>query len=377
MGDGVGDGDVAADVPEAQGAAEGADEQEVPAAEVVDQYKKPEEGEGGFDDAEDAGGEEAGVGALHADGLEDGGGVVVDGVDPGGVLPEEEHESQEETVLDLTIPSEHAEGLPEAQSDGGALLLDGGVDGGHFFKHVDVVVGDLADPLEVVERQFALALGHEPSRRLADEEKTNEHHPRWNQLDRKRDQPLAMTRRHGDRDAIVDPEADQATDLPAHLVQADETAADGGGRELRDVDGREVGCTAYTDPGKDTSTVDETESVPAIRTTHHSRTQDENPREDLQAHLSSEIVAGDVGAEGTEEGARLVHRDDVGTDEIRLVDGVLRPVEFFLEGVEGEGAADEGGVVADHDGAEGGDAGAVVDAPVVDGGGGGPILGQG
>lgn len=77
----VGHGNVAADVPHAQTAGNGAVHEQSAAAEVVDEIEEPDEGDDGLDDAEDAGGQEGGVGAGDADGAEDGWGIVVDGVD--------------------------------------------------------------------------------------------------------------------------------------------------------------------------------------------------------------------------------------------------------------------------------------------------------
>ena len=89
-------GQVAADDPHADGAAGAADEEKVAAAQAVDEQEEPDEGETGLDDAEEAGGQEGGVGATDAERGKDGGRVVVDGVDAAAVLEEEEHASEEE-----------------------------------------------------------------------------------------------------------------------------------------------------------------------------------------------------------------------------------------------------------------------------------------
>jgi hypothetical protein len=88
--DGIGDGNVATDIPEAQRATNSTNEQHGPTAEVVDEDGDPNKSENSLDDTEDTGGEETGVGAADAEGAEDGGGIVVDGVDARAVLPEEE-----------------------------------------------------------------------------------------------------------------------------------------------------------------------------------------------------------------------------------------------------------------------------------------------
>lgn len=79
----VGDLDVAADEVHAEAAADGAAHEQDAAAHVVDEPEDPDEGEDRLDDAEDARGEEGRVGACDADAAEDGGAVVVDGVNSG------------------------------------------------------------------------------------------------------------------------------------------------------------------------------------------------------------------------------------------------------------------------------------------------------
>lgn len=77
LGVGAADADEGADDPHADRAAGSTDHEELGAAETVDQPEEPDDSHDGLDDAEDARGEEAGVGAGDPNRLEDGGGVVV------------------------------------------------------------------------------------------------------------------------------------------------------------------------------------------------------------------------------------------------------------------------------------------------------------
>ncbi len=99
---GFGDCDIAAYVPEAGGAADGADHQETSASKLIDEEDEVDQREYCLDDAKESGGEKRGGCPCYADGFEDGRAVVVDGINPRGVLPEEERAAEEEAPLDLS-----------------------------------------------------------------------------------------------------------------------------------------------------------------------------------------------------------------------------------------------------------------------------------
>ena len=65
----LGDLDVGADDPEADGAAEGTDEEQVATADSVDQPEEPDEGYDGLDDTEDTSGQETCVATGDTNGL--------------------------------------------------------------------------------------------------------------------------------------------------------------------------------------------------------------------------------------------------------------------------------------------------------------------
>lgn len=111
---------------------------------MVNQIEQPENGDGGFDNAKDAGGEQRGIGPSNADGLEHGGRIVVDRVDAGAVLPQEEGTTEEEAVEHAAVVENGLEGLPETKTDGSGLPLNGVVDSSDLFLHVDVVCVEFA-----------------------------------------------------------------------------------------------------------------------------------------------------------------------------------------------------------------------------------------
>ena len=54
-------------------------------------------------------------------------------IDTCGVLPEEKRATKEEAVGDASVVDDCFEGLPEAETDGGALMLESDVDEVDFF----------------------------------------------------------------------------------------------------------------------------------------------------------------------------------------------------------------------------------------------------
>ena len=104
-------GNVCSVVVEAESTAKSSEHEMVAAAQSVDEEEEPDDGYGGFDNTKDSGGEETGIRSSYADRFEDGGGVVVDCVDAGGVLPEEEGAAEEEAVCYFAVIPEGLEWL--------------------------------------------------------------------------------------------------------------------------------------------------------------------------------------------------------------------------------------------------------------------------
>lgn len=137
--------------------AKGTNEEKVATTKGVDEKEDPNEGHDGLDDTEDACGKEASAGSGDTERLEDGGRVVVDGVDTRSVLPQEEHGAEEETPPNLGL-AEGLERLPETDTVASAELLNGGLDGGDFLNNVQIGALEVPDPAEVLQSLFTLTL---------------------------------------------------------------------------------------------------------------------------------------------------------------------------------------------------------------------------
>jgi hypothetical protein len=122
--------------------------------------------------------------------------VVVDGVDTGTVLPEEEHTAQHETVHDALVGGKGLERLPEANTNGASLILKGLVDGGNLFGDVNVVGVQLANPAKILHRLTATVLEEEPTRRFLDPQGTGEEEAGRDKLNGKWNDPLLMVLGH-------------------------------------------------------------------------------------------------------------------------------------------------------------------------------------
>lgn len=199
---------------------------------MVDKEQQPDDGQDSLHNTEDTRGKETGVGALDTDALEDGGTVVVDGVDTRAVLPEEEHASEEESPEDLGLP-QSAKWLPETSTNLRAVPLDLCITVRNLLDHVDVISREFSDPLQVTERLLTAALGEKPSGRLLNPEDADEKQACGNELNCKRNDPLPVAWGHGLSETIVDPKPDETTNLPAKLVNTNESAADSRWRNLR------------------------------------------------------------------------------------------------------------------------------------------------
>lgn len=169
--------------------------------------------------------------------LEDGGRVVVDGVDAGTVLEHEKETTDQESPLDLAVAADSQERLPESKTDSRSLLLVCSIDKGDFLNNVKLVACKLADPAKVLQALLTSALGEKPARSLLDPDTADQEKTTRDQLNGKGDKPLLVVRGQSLADSVVDPETDKTTDLPPKLVDTDETATDSWRGNLRDVDG--------------------------------------------------------------------------------------------------------------------------------------------
>jgi len=136
--------------------------------------------------------------------LEDGGGVVVDGIDTRSVLPEEEHASQEQTVAEERPGAKSLEGLPESHTNGGPLFLDSIVNGGDLLSDIDVTRGQLTDPAKVVHGLRALVVQEQPSGGFPHPERAEQQHTGGDQLDSEGNNPLLVVIRNMLLNTVLD-----------------------------------------------------------------------------------------------------------------------------------------------------------------------------
>lgn len=151
---------------------------------MVNQPKQPDESHNSLDHAKDSSCQQASVVALDTDlkilsalchqrthialrytyRFEDSRAVIVDGIDTRSILPEEQGAAEEQTPLDLIVGSGSLERLPETNADSTALLLQSLVNGTNLLNHIDIVLGKLANPTEVLDGLFAATASEEPTR---------------------------------------------------------------------------------------------------------------------------------------------------------------------------------------------------------------------
>lgn len=255
-------------------------------------------------------------------------------------MEDEQQGAQQKSPLDPAV-LELQERLPEPLARLASVQLQVLVDVADLLADVHVGRLEVPHPAEHLHGLLAPALGEQPARGLGDPQGPEEEDPRGDQLHREGDEPLRPVLRQRPVDAVVDPEADQAADLPAQLVDPDEPAPHRGGRELGDVDRRHVRRAADAHPGQHAAGEDEAEAALPRRAQHHGRADYEDDAEDEEGPAPPQEVAGAVGEQAAEEGAGLVHGDDVGLQQGQVVRFVALELKLLGEGGQRERRADE------------------------------------
>lgn len=343
--------EVATNDPHADRTTKGTTHEKLATTKFVNEEEEPDDGEDGLDNTEDTGGKESSVGSADTDGLEDSGGVVVDGVDTGAVLPEEEHTTEEESPLNLVVTSDSLEGLPESKTDGGSLVFKSVVDESNLLDNVEVVDGKVTDPAKVLKTLLSSTFSDQPTRRLVKPERSKEKKTTGDELDSEGDLPLHAARLHSSGDTVVDPETDKTTNLPSEFVDTDETTTNRGRGDLRDVDrylmirlasnlGRarikgkchdeqtyNHGRTTNTETSEDSTSIDGGK-VTILSVKHDTSAEHKDSDEDPQTLLATKVVGRSVGEERTEESTSLVNGDDVGLGGSEFGSGQALEVEF-------------------------------------------------
>ena len=157
------DGNVGTDVPQAKTATRSSDHQQLSSTVLINKEDKIDDCENGLDNTEQTSREERGVKSNNSDTLKHRWGVVVDGVDSGSVLPEEQRSSEEESPLNMSVGCKKPEWLPEAHAATCHLALNISINGIHFFFDIDIIFVKFSDPTEVLDCLLSSPLRHEPS----------------------------------------------------------------------------------------------------------------------------------------------------------------------------------------------------------------------
>lgn len=233
---------VSTEEEQAQRQTDGTGDQRDTTTDPVDDKEPKEQGADKLDGPVDTSGEQRVLGADETELLKDDGRVVVDGLDTGEGL-EEDQTHTEEQPLSVGVHDKELLGDPEQTrvSTESSLGLDSLGDLVEFKRQVRVVLGDSTDSDEVLDGQLSLVDHQQPPRRLGHEKGTDEQKGGGEELDEDGELPLEPVGLHGGLDGVVDPEPGEGTDLDEDVEEPDETSSDRGRGELGEVDGDDQG----------------------------------------------------------------------------------------------------------------------------------------
>lgn len=225
--DGRVDAHVQADVEHGEALGDGGPEEGFAAPQGVGGQEEEAGAGDGFDDAVDAGGEEAGGLGVDAQVGEDEGRVVVDGVGAGHLLADHEEDADEGAVAVAGDGPHLALEVPEGgTADEQAFLFDDGADLHELVVDVGVGDGEIADTGEGALGAFPeVLLGEETGGFVAEVHRDEEKDCR-EALHGERDDVLGST---GEVDvgAVVDPEGEHDAGDDEELIESCHAASNG------------------------------------------------------------------------------------------------------------------------------------------------------
>jgi hypothetical protein len=105
-----------------------------------------------------------------------------------------------------------------------AVVLDLSFNSGDFLNNVKIICREVADPTQIPQGKLVFSLREQPPWGFLDPHRTDEQAASGDELYRKGNEPLFPRRRHCLLEAVVDPEADKAADLPFESVSSMSTA---------------------------------------------------------------------------------------------------------------------------------------------------------
>lgn len=233
---------VSTEEEQAQGETDRTGDQGDTTSNSVDDEETKDQGTDKLDGPVNPGGEQRVLGALEAELLKDDGTVVVDRLDTGEGLEEDQSETEEQP-LSVGVDDEEFLGDPEHArvSSEGSFGLDSLGDLVELESEVRVVLRDPSNSGQVLDGQLSLVDHQQPPRRLGYEEGSYEQERSGEELDEDRELPLEPVGLHGGLDGVVDPEPTEGTDLDEDVEESYETTSDGRRGELGEVDGNDQG----------------------------------------------------------------------------------------------------------------------------------------
>ncbi|KAI3489756.1 hypothetical protein L1887_46127 [Cichorium endivia] len=300
----LGDGDVAGDVVHGDRTTRRRNHEQAASAHRLNKDEDEERRTGRLDDTKDSRRQESRRCARDANRLEYGRRIVVDSVNAGAVLEQEEAGCEGETTNEVLAGEE------------------------------------VSDVRQLFAGFLDTAALKQPTGGLDEEEGADHEHATGNKLDGEWNSPLLDAGGKGLDDTVVDEESDNATDLPADLVNADRLTTSRGRGDFGNVDGCQVRGGTDSDTGNGTTDIDGGKVGRGRGGSHDGCTDREDERADKETPLPAPEVAERVTEEGAEEGTGLVRRHEVA----RSVVGEL--AERLEERRKGDGTTDEGRVIS-------------------------------
>jgi hypothetical protein len=228
---------VSTEEEQAQGETDRTGDQGDTTSNPVDDEETKDQGTDKFDGPVNPGGEQRVLGADESELLKDDGTVVVDRLDTGKGLEEDQSETEEQS-LPVGVDDEEFLGDPEHTrvSSESSFGLDSLGDLVELESEVRVVLGDPTDSGQVLDGQLTLVDHQQPPGRLGYEEGSYEQERSGEELDEYGELPLEPVGLHGGLDGVVDPESTEGTDLDEDVEETDQTTSNRGRRELGEVD---------------------------------------------------------------------------------------------------------------------------------------------
>jgi hypothetical protein len=208
-----------------------------------------------------------------------------------------------------------------------------------FKGDILVILRELANIREILKSLLPLTSLGEPSWGLSAEEHTEEKDTARDQLQTKGNHPLFCLDREIAIDTVWNPESENSTNLELNLKESDKATADGGWRDLSDVDWDDEASCSDSPTSDDTTSVDSRKV--SVRKCLDKRTNFEDCCANHKGVSSADFFSKREDHKGAEKATALETRDDIGRVEVDSVGILASKAEVIFEAGESDGATDE------------------------------------